>query len=53
MQLFVRGSETHALEVTGSETVSDIKVINLNYWIVSDSFSEELRSSEWLIKKSN
>lgn len=53
MQLFVRGSETHALEVTESETVSDIKVINLNYWIVSDSFSEELRSSEWLIKKSN
>ncbi|XP_061163054.1 ubiquitin-like FUBI-ribosomal protein eS30 fusion protein [Saccostrea echinata] len=25
MQLFVRGSETHALQLAGSETVSDIK----------------------------
>lgn len=29
MQLFVRGSETHALQLAGNETVSDIKVIVL------------------------
>ena len=26
MQLFIRGTQTHVVEVTGTETVSDVKV---------------------------
>lgn len=28
MQLFIRGTETHVVQVTGTETVEDIKVNN-------------------------
>ena len=27
MQLFIRGTQTHVVELTGSETVNDVKVI--------------------------
>lgn len=28
MQLFIRGTETHVVQVTGTETVEDVKVSN-------------------------
>jgi len=44
MQLFVRSQQSHTLQVTGQETVADLKVINITY----DNYSKwlHIRASE-------
>lgn len=49
MQIFIHGTETHVVQVTGTETVEDVKVGMQNYLMRNFNISQMLTTNLLLV----